>query len=152
MQVLAVGTETARFSPSRRGDRARLRRYERAMTQIDLTVRDTRVLVCHAARLTRHELTAPTELPEVVRGLAAAVFALAAEYEDPERPTDLHRLALDAAQRAAGIHEREPALMVTQVVGQVRSLAVDLVRAAEALGEPAAPASDRPTEELLAAA
>ena len=42
--------------------------------------------------------------------------------------------------------------MLTQIVGQVRSIAVDLVRAADELGEPGAPVWDAPTEELLAAA
>ena len=62
-------------------------------------------------------------------------------------------MAVAAAQRAEEIHEREPSLLTTQIVGQVRSVAVDLVRAAEALHGPpeaAAPAWDLPTEELLA--
>jgi hypothetical protein len=42
--------------------------------------------------------------------------------------------------------------MVTQIVGQVHSVAVDLVRAGERLGEPDQPIWERPTEELLLAA
>ena len=61
-------------------------------------------------------------------------------------------VALEAARLAEDIHAREPSLLTTQIVGQVRSVAVDLVRAAEALvGKPDAPAWDLPTEELLAA-
>jgi hypothetical protein len=42
--------------------------------------------------------------------------------------------------------------MTTQIVAQVRSVAVDLVRAAESLaGEHTAPTWELPTEELLAA-
>jgi hypothetical protein len=38
------------------------------------------------------------------------------------------------------------------VVGQVRSLAVDLVRATELVGAEGEPQDERPTEELLAPA
>jgi hypothetical protein len=51
---------------------------------------------------------------------------------------------------AEAIHDREPSLLTTQIVGQVRSLAVDVVRAAEVLGgQETAPHWDLPTEELL---
>jgi hypothetical protein len=52
---------------------------------------------------------------------------------------------------AGDIHHREPSLLTTQVVGQIRSVAVDVVRAAESLEDRTeAPAWDLPTEELLA--
>ncbi len=57
-----------------------------------------------------------------------------------------------AARTAEEIHDREPSLLTTQIVGQIRSVAVDLVRAAEQLdgGREGTPAWDMPTEELLA--
>jgi hypothetical protein len=85
-----------------------------------------------------------------VRELAAAVWELGVQYESPERATGLRPYALNAAQRAATLYEREPSPVLTQIVGQVRSVAVDLVRAADQLGEPGAPAWNQPTEELLA--
>jgi uncharacterized membrane protein YccC len=151
-EVMAVASETARFSPARRGDRPQLRRYEETLPQIDFAVRDTRVLVRYAARQARAEAPAPDGLSDVVADLAGAVWALAERYEQPERGGELQRLALGAARRADEIHARETAPMVTQIVGQVHSVAVDLVRAGERLGEPERPIWERPTEELIATA
>ena len=91
------------------------------------------------------------QLAGAVRELASAVWLLAAQYEHPDRSTDVRRVALAAARMAEDIHDREPSLLTTQIVGQVRSVAVDLVRAAESLAdEQDAPEWDMPTEELLA--
>ena len=132
--------------------------YVATMPQIDYAVRNTRVLARHSLRYTRNRLPAPEGLPEAVRELADAVWALGAQYESPERSTQLRRLALSAAMRATEIFEREPDLAVTEIVGQVRSVAVDLLRAADELAAPDRDA-DRalaradlglvPTEELL---
>jgi uncharacterized membrane protein YgaE (UPF0421/DUF939 family) len=153
--ALDVATETARLAPphrARRTQQAQLRRYEATMPQIDFAVRNTRVLARHALRYTRNRLPAPEGLPEALRDLVGAVWALGAQYERPERATELRRLALSAAARAMEIFEREPDLAVTEIVGQVRSVAVDLVRTADALSRPDAADPDlltRPTEELL---
>ena len=87
-----------------------------------------------------------------MRELAAAVWELGVQYEQPERLTQLRPLALSAARHATTFYEGEPSPVLTQIVGQVRSIAVDLVRAADELGEPGAPVWDAPTEELLARA
>ena len=102
------------------------------MPQIDFAVRNTRVLARYAARQVRAGEQAP-QLAGAVRELADAVWVLAAQYEHPDRPTALRELALRAARTAEDIHDREPSLMTTQIVGQVRTVAVDLVRAAESL-------------------
>ena len=149
--MLAVASETARFAPARRAGMPHVQRYEQTMTQIDFAVRNTRVLARYAARQVRAGEQAP-QLAGAVGELADAVWVLAAQYEDPDRPTALRELALRAARTAEDIHHREPSLMTTQIVGQVRTVAVDLVRAAESLsGEHAAPEWELPTEELLAA-
>lgn len=150
-EILTVASETARYAPARRGGLAHVQRYEDTMPQIDFAVRNTRVLARYAARQVRAGERAP-QLASAVRELADAVWVLAAQYEQPESRTALRDLALRAARTAEDIHDREPSLMTTQIVGQVRSVAVDLVRAAEALiGEHGAPAWELPTEELLAA-
>ena len=142
--------ETARFSPARRGGLVHVQRYEQTMPQLDFAVRNTRVLARYAARQVRLGEPAP-HLAGAVRELASAVWLLAALYEHPERAVDVRHAALGAARMAEEIHDREPSLLTTQIVGQVRSVAVDLVRAAEALGgEAGAPEWDLPTEELLA--
>jgi uncharacterized membrane protein YgaE (UPF0421/DUF939 family) len=148
--VLPVASDTARFSPSRRGDRDLLRRYELTMPQFDFAVRNARVLARIVLRHVRTGEPAPEGLPEAVRELAEAVWELGVQYEQPERVTRLRPLALSAARRASEISARGPSPVLTQIVGQVRSIAVDLVRAADQLGEPGAPEWSRPTEELLA--
>ncbi len=149
--VLPVATDTARFSPSRRGDRDLLQRYRRTMPQVDFAVRNTRVLARYVLRHSRNDETAPAGLPDAVRELAAAVWELGVQYEQPERATGLRALALSAAQRANAVHEHDPSPLLMQIVGQVRSIAADLVRAADQLGESGAPEWSEPTEELLAA-
>jgi uncharacterized membrane protein YgaE (UPF0421/DUF939 family) len=149
--TLSVASETARFAPARRRGLEVVHRYEQTMPQLDFAVRNTRVLARYAARQVRSGEPAP-QLAATVRELADAVWVLAAQYEQPWRAGDLRELALHAARSAEDIHDREPSLLTTQIVAQVRSLAVDLVRAAESLaGEQEAPAWDMPTEELLAA-
>ena len=150
-ETISAAVETARFSPQRRGGLHLVGRYEATMPQLDSAVRDTRVLARYVARQVRHGEPAP-QLAGAVRELADAVWILAAHYENPERGTDLHAVARRAARTAEEIHDREPSLLTTQIVGQIRSVAVDLVRAAEQLdgGREGTPAWDMPTEELLA--
>ena len=150
-ETLSVATETARFSPARRGGLWLVQRYEQTMPALDFAVRNTRVLARYGARQVRLGEPAP-RLAGAVRELADAVWLLAAQYEHPDHATDVRRVALGAARMAEEIHDSEPSLLTTQIVGQVRSVAVDLVRAAESLaGKADAPAWDMPTEELLAA-
>jgi uncharacterized membrane protein YgaE (UPF0421/DUF939 family) len=150
-ETLSVATETARFSPARRGGLWLVQRYEATLPQLDFAVRNTRVLARYAARQVRLGEPAP-QLAGAVRELASAVWLIAAQWEHPDRSSDVRRVALAAARMAEEIHDREPSLLTTQIVGQVRSVAVDVVRASESLaGSADAPAWDLPTEELLAA-
>jgi uncharacterized membrane protein YgaE (UPF0421/DUF939 family) len=149
-RALIAATETARFAPARRGGLPHVQRYEEAMAQLDFAVRNTRVLARYATRHVRAGEGAP-QLAGAVRELADAVWLLARQYEQPEGTTGARELALRAARTAEDVHEREPSLMTTQIVAQVRSVAVDLMRAAESLtGGQTAPVWELPTEELLA--
>jgi uncharacterized membrane protein YgaE (UPF0421/DUF939 family) len=150
--AFAAARETARLAPPRRRAREQVDRYGRTLAQVDFAVRNTRVLARQAVRLTRAPSPAPPELVAAVRELAGAVWELAAAYDDPGRSGEVARLARAAAGRAAAAAERaaEPALV--EVAGQVRSTAVDLVRAAELVAADGVPApEERPTEELLLA-
>ena len=150
-RMLIAAGETARFAPARRAGLPHVRRYDATMPQLDFAVRNTRVLARYAARQVRAGERAP-QLAGAVRELADAVWVLAGQYESPDRDNGARELALRAARTAEEIHDREPSLMTTQIVGQIRSVAVDLVRAAEALaGDRTEPAWELPTEELLAA-
>jgi hypothetical protein len=131
--AIATGVETVRTAPPRFAARARVERYARSFEQLDLAVRNTRVLARHAHRALRSGV-APSG--EAVADLARSVWELAAAYDEPARALVARDLAAQAAAAAT-----EDALGES-----VRSTAVDLMRAAELVsGEP----DELPTEELL---
>ena len=144
--IIPAATETARFSPVHRGDREVLRRYEETMPQVDFAVRNARVLTRYVLRHTRGSEPTPAGLPLASRSSPTRCGELGAQYDEPARATELRPLAISAARHAGRSYD-SPEL--TQIAGQVRSVAVDLVRASEQLGEPEPLAWDLPTEELL---
>ena len=151
-EALVVGRETVRLSPGRRSSRSELDRYARAARHVDLAVRNTRVLARHAVRFLRGGGAAPAELPEAIRELGQAVWLLAAELDGPGPDSAVVRLtASRAAFRATESFEQQPRLALAEIVAQVRSTAIDLVRASEA-ADPAGHPTETPTEELLVAA
>jgi uncharacterized membrane protein YgaE (UPF0421/DUF939 family) len=149
-QELLEVRDTARFAPPRRGARGQLERVERSLPQIDFAARDVRVLARTAVRYLRAGHPAPEELARAIGGLADAVWELAAFYDDDRREGSVRRIALDAAGQVAPIAEDARDLRLAELVVQVRSVAVDLVRAVELAGG-AEPPPERPTDELLTA-
>ena len=145
-EALNAGYETARISPSRRRVLGRLAPYAAAADSLDLAVRNTRVLARATVGLVRHGEPAPGLLSEAVLDLARAVEDLAGYLEQPTRTVELpyetvaSRFALKAAEEATAVlHERSD-LPTSVLVGQLRSTAVDLLRASgmhldEAAGE-----------------
>jgi uncharacterized membrane protein YgaE (UPF0421/DUF939 family) len=150
--ALALGRETARFAPGRRSARLGVERYERPARHVDFAVRNTRVLARHSLRFVRAGSAGnpvPPELAEAVRELALAVWSLAAEVENPEpSASEVHRHASRAATRATRSFDGNPDLGLAEIVAQVRSTAIDLVRAADAASD-TEEATRLTTEELL---
>ena len=146
--AFAAGRETARLAPPRRRARAQIDRYGRTLAQVDFAVRNTRVLARDVVRFTRGGQPAP-ELADAIGVLSAAVWELAAAYDDPARIGAVTRLARGAAARAAAVAEHPSGPLLVEIAGQVRSTAVDLVRAAELVADAAPAPEDLPTEELL---
>jgi uncharacterized membrane protein YgaE (UPF0421/DUF939 family) len=142
--ALATSRETVRIAPTRFGDREPIERYDRSLEQIDLAVRNTRVLARHSLRAIRAG-DAPGELRGAVDALAGSVWALAAAYDEPERAVQARELASAAAVDATALGTTG-GLALAEVAAPVRSTAVDLMRAAELVaGEP----DELPAEELL---
>jgi uncharacterized membrane protein YgaE (UPF0421/DUF939 family) len=138
--------ETVRFAPPRRGARGQLAMIERSLAPIDYAARDTVVLARNALRFLRSGVIAPPPVWEAVRALANAVWELAAAYDDERRVEQVRTLALGAATQASGLAEDARDLRLAELLVQVRSVAVDLVRAAERISG----ADDAPrTDELL---
>jgi uncharacterized membrane protein YgaE (UPF0421/DUF939 family) len=149
-EAVALGRETARFSLGRRSSRRELDRFERGARQIDFAVRNTRVLARHVVRFVRSGRPAPPQLPAAMHDLGLAVWALAADLDDPaRRGSDVRLHASRAAGRAIESFEGDRDLGLAEIVAQVRSTAIDLVRAAEAGAASEQPPVETPTEELL---
>ena len=127
-EAVSVSRETARYSPARRRSRGTVDFYADASAQIDLAIRNVRVLARGALRGARLEDNLPPAVADAVRDLAEACLALREALEDPERADEVRTPALHAAATATRVLEETGNLSVTVVVGQVRSTAVDLLR------------------------
>jgi uncharacterized membrane protein YgaE (UPF0421/DUF939 family) len=149
-EAVAVSRETARLAPVRRRDRGHVDLYADAAAQIDLAIRNVRVLARGAVRGARLDENLPPAVSEAIRDLAEAVSKLREALEDPDRAEAVREPALRAAARATLVLQETGNLSVTVVVGQVRSTAVDLLRgsgltydeAAELVREAAAEVAD----------
>jgi uncharacterized membrane protein YgaE (UPF0421/DUF939 family) len=128
LEAVAVSRETARFAPVRRRDRPHVDFYAHAAAQIDLAIRNVRVLARGAVRGARLEENLPRPVATAIRDLAEAVSNLREALIDPERADAVREPALRAAARATLVLRETGNLSVTVVVGQVRSTAVDLLR------------------------
>ena len=128
-EALDAGYDTARLSPPRRRAFGQLAIYAKAADQLDLAVRNTRVLARAAATTVREGGTVPEALSETILDLAYAVETLATYIEEPEHPVDTRRFALEAAEGATAVLEESNDLGTSMLVGQIRSTAVDLLRA-----------------------
>ena len=127
-EAVTISRETARFSPARRSARGTVDFYAEASAQIDLAIRNVRVLARGALRGARLRENLPPAVADAVRDLAEACRALRVALEDPERIEGVRTPALHAAATATRVLEETGNLSVTVVVGQVRSTAVDLLR------------------------
>ena len=83
--------------------------------------------------------------------LARTAWELPAQFDEPWRSGDVLQTALHAAGRATAAGARHPDLAVNEIAAQVRSIAIDLVKASEASETAHSALIEAPTEELLAA-
>lgn len=123
------GVETARYSPLRRRERAVVKRYAIAAPEVDLAVRNSRVLARGVVRAADLDAHVPPQAPGGIRDLAVAVRALRTALEDPTTVVEARGVALQAAARATLALEMTGNLSVSVIIGQVRSIATDLLRA-----------------------
>jgi uncharacterized membrane protein YgaE (UPF0421/DUF939 family) len=127
-QAVEVSRQTARMTASRRGTRGVVDVYAEAAEQIDFAVRNVRVLARGAIRAVRLQENVPPEIADAVADLAAATRALEQSLEDGDSG-EVRSHALRAAARATRVLEQTGNLSVNVIVGQIRSAAVDLLRA-----------------------
>jgi uncharacterized membrane protein YgaE (UPF0421/DUF939 family) len=126
--ALTVGRETARLAPPRRRALGTVDLYADAAAQIDLAIRNVRVLARGARRAIDLDDNVPPEIADALRSLAEAVRALRTAIDDPRRAAAVREPAVRAAVEATLVLERTGNLSVSVIVGQVRSTAVDLLR------------------------
>jgi uncharacterized membrane protein YgaE (UPF0421/DUF939 family) len=127
-EALVVGRETAYLAPPRRRMLETVDLYADAAAQLDLAVRNVRVLARGARRAIDLEENVPPEVGDALRSLADAVRALGGAIDDPSKAGEVRGPALRAAGQATIVLERTGNLSVSVIVGQVRSTAVDLLR------------------------
>jgi uncharacterized membrane protein YgaE (UPF0421/DUF939 family) len=127
--VVAVSRETTRYAPPRRRFRRDVERYAAAASQIDLAVRNVRVLARGAIRAVRLSENTPPEVAEALRQLAQAVRAFADTLDHPEHAERVREPALRAAAIATHVLEDTGNMSVSVIVGQIRSTATDLLAA-----------------------
>jgi hypothetical protein len=128
LESLTIGRETAAAAPQRRAARGPLAIYSEAGGQIDLAVRNVRVLARGVVRAIDVGDPAPPEVAMAIRELRQAVMALAPWMQDPARAAAVIEPAVRAALHASAVLEQTSNLSVSVIVGQVRSTAVDLLR------------------------
>jgi hypothetical protein len=150
--AVAVGRETARFAPVRRRSRDRVDHYAEGAAQIDLAVRNVRVLARGTIRGLRLGDSMPPEIAGALRDLGEGVRALEVVLDRPEESRRVIDPALRAAASATLVLEGTGNLSVSVVVGQIRSTAVDLMRGAGLDYEEAATAVRDAAREAVDAA
>jgi uncharacterized membrane protein YgaE (UPF0421/DUF939 family) len=140
--TVQVAEETARTTPLRRRQRGLVEAYADAVDQLDLTVRDTRVLARSTVSLLLHTddpapaEPAPPELGDAVLDLAEAVRSLGEQLADDASEEIIRGHALATRRHAGAAAARTRplfggdtrALAVSRVVGQIRSTGMDLLR------------------------
>ncbi|MBV9338969.1 MAG: FUSC family protein [Solirubrobacterales bacterium] len=149
--AVLLGTDTARWAPLRRPTRAELDRYARAVGYLELAARGARILARNVRIYVRSGRPAQAELAQAMGELARAAWELPAQFDEPWRSGDVLQTALRAAGRATAAGARHPDLAVNEIAGQVRSIAIDIVKASEASETANSALIEAPTEELLAA-
>jgi hypothetical protein len=126
--TLAAAGDAARISLSRRGNLTRLERYVAAVAEIGLAIENTRALARGVIRAIALDDSTPPEVTAAIRELATATRELitAVDEDDPRLSRDA---ALHAVRLANAVLAETTNLSALHIVGQVRIVAVDILRA-----------------------
>lgn len=129
-EAIGVGRQAARIAPVRRHEEQDLLDMAQAVVQLDFAIRDARVMARVGWRLTETAVPHGARLELVMLAFADAVGSLeghlAGEYDET---LATRGAALRAARIASSIRAAEDDLVFMHLLGQVRSTAVDLLRA-----------------------
>ena len=124
-EALAAARDSIRLTLRPDRHRRRVARYADIVAALELAVNNVRVIARGVGRAIALGDTTPPGLTTAVRSLAEAVRALEAEDTETARGA-----ALRAAEDANAVLQETGNMSALHIVGQVRSTAVDLMRAA----------------------
>jgi uncharacterized membrane protein YgaE (UPF0421/DUF939 family) len=127
-ETLAEAADAARISLSRRGSLTRLDRYVVAVGELGLAIENTRALARGATRAVALDDSIPPEVPVAIQELATAAHELPTLLEDGDADPS-REAALRAVRLANAVLAETSNLSAVHIVGQVRLVAVDLLRA-----------------------
>lgn len=126
--TLEAAGEVARLSPQRRGSLEGIDRFAVAAGELGRAIENVRALARGAVRATSLDDAIPGEAVEAVQELAGAAEALMG-YLDGGDPDPAREAAVNAAALANAVLEATGNLSAVHIVGQIRLVAVDLLRA-----------------------
>jgi uncharacterized membrane protein YgaE (UPF0421/DUF939 family) len=127
--TLAAAGDAARISLGRRGTLNRLDRYVAAVGEVGLAIENVRALARGAVRAIALDDSTPPEVPAAIHELATAARELDALLEDDGDAGRSQEATLRAVRLANAVLAETSNLSATHIVGQVRLVAVDLLRA-----------------------
>ena len=133
---LAEASDTARMSLSRREALDELAELSELARHLRLAIGDARSLARGVGRAIALDDATPAEIRAAIDGLARATRGLHAVLEDGDRGP-LREEAVSAAATANTVLAQTGNLSALHIVGQVRLLAVDLLRASGVERDPA---------------
>jgi uncharacterized membrane protein YgaE (UPF0421/DUF939 family) len=126
--TLSAAGDAARISLSRRGKLGRLERYVAAVGELGLAIENTRALARGVTRAIALDDSTPPDVVASIRELATAARELEVLLDEgatgPSREA-----AMRAVQLANAVLAQTSNLSAVHIVGQVRLVAVDLLRA-----------------------
>jgi uncharacterized membrane protein YgaE (UPF0421/DUF939 family) len=128
-EALAMAQEAAFLSPARRRVRGQIEPYGDAARHVDYAVRNARVLLRAVATVLRTHVAVAPELPVALATLAECADTLTAQLIASTDPEATRSLAILASEQATGVLALHHDLRTSVMIGQVRAIAVDLLRA-----------------------
>jgi uncharacterized membrane protein YgaE (UPF0421/DUF939 family) len=128
LETLDAAGEAARLSPQRRGTLGGIDRYAVAAGELGRAIENVRALARGAVRATDLDDSIPPDAVQAVQRLADSAEALKA-YLDGGAPEPAREAAVHAAALANAVLESTGNLSAVHIVGQIRLIAVDLLRA-----------------------
>ena len=127
--TLGAAGDAARISLSRRGTLSRLERYVVAVAETNVAIEDVRALARGATRALALQDSTPPELVAAIRALAETVGELERMLEDEADPEGAREAAMRAVTLANAVLAQTSNMSALHIVGQVRLVAADLLRA-----------------------